>query len=117
MLQDTLRGSVLASVPFYDQKKVVALLDRLPTMSENDLVGWDPTLMSILSACVLQTRFRLGTPISKNGASYLSARRARKPGGAQIKNRSNHAFKSKRNGTAQFRGKGQRSFAAATGRR
>jgi len=59
MLQDTLRGAVLASVPFYDQKKVVALLDQLPTMTDAERVGWDPVLMSILSACVLQERFKL----------------------------------------------------------
>jgi asparagine synthase (glutamine-hydrolysing) len=59
MLQDTLRGDALASMPFYNQKKVVALLDELPTMSNADRVGWDPVLMSILSACVLQQRFRL----------------------------------------------------------
>jgi asparagine synthase (glutamine-hydrolysing) len=57
MLQDTLRGSVLASLPFYDQKQVIALLDQLPAMSELDRIGWDPVLMSVLSACVLQERF------------------------------------------------------------
>ena len=61
MLQDTLRGRVLASLPFYDQKKVVALLDRLPAMSDSDRVGWDPILMSLLSACVIQERFELGS--------------------------------------------------------
>jgi asparagine synthase (glutamine-hydrolysing) len=59
MLQDTLRGGALASLPFYDQKRVVALLDDLPAMSNADRVGWDPILMSILSACVLQQRFNL----------------------------------------------------------
>ena len=59
MLQDTLRGDGLASIPFYNQKKVVALLDELPAMSNADRVGWDPVLMSILSACVLQQRFKL----------------------------------------------------------
>jgi asparagine synthase (glutamine-hydrolysing) len=59
MLQDTLRGDALASIPFYNQKKVVALLDELPVMSNADCVGWDPVLMSILSACVLQQRFKL----------------------------------------------------------
>ena len=49
MLQDTLRGAVLASVPFYDQKKVVALLDELPAMTDAARVGSDPVLMSILS--------------------------------------------------------------------
>lgn len=59
MLQDTLRGTALASLPFYDQKNVVALLDGLPVMSEGDRVSWDPVLMSILSACVLGQRFGL----------------------------------------------------------
>jgi asparagine synthase (glutamine-hydrolysing) len=62
MLQDTLRGAALASVPFYDQKKVIALVDRLPGMSNADRVGWDPVLMSVLSACVIQERFGLNGP-------------------------------------------------------
>jgi asparagine synthase (glutamine-hydrolysing) len=61
MMQDTLRGPVLAWLPFYDQKKVVALLDQLPAMSDSDRVGWDPALMSVLSACVIQERFGLGS--------------------------------------------------------
>jgi asparagine synthase (glutamine-hydrolysing) len=61
MMQDTLRGPVLASIPFYDQKKVVALLDQLPAMSDSDRMGWDPVLMSVLSACVIRERFGLGS--------------------------------------------------------
>jgi len=61
MVQDTLRGAALASLPFYDQSKVIDLLDRLPEMSEADRVGWDPILMSVLSACVIQQRFGLGS--------------------------------------------------------
>ena len=68
MMQDTLRGPILASVPFYDQKKVVALLDQLPAMSDSDRVGWDQVLMSVLSACVLQERFGLGTKAAKDDA-------------------------------------------------
>jgi hypothetical protein len=52
---------VLASLPFYDQKKIIALLDRLPAMTDSDRVGWDPVLMSVLSACVIQERFGLGS--------------------------------------------------------
>jgi hypothetical protein len=59
--QDTLRGPVLESLPFYDQKKVVALLDQLPAMSDSDRMGWDPVLMSVLSACVIRERFGLGS--------------------------------------------------------
>jgi asparagine synthase (glutamine-hydrolysing) len=69
MMQDTLRGSVLASLPFYDQKKVVALLDRLPSMSDADRMGWDPVLMSVLSACVIRERFGLGSKAAGNGAT------------------------------------------------
>jgi asparagine synthase (glutamine-hydrolysing) len=54
MMQDALRDPVLGLLPFYDQKKIVALLDQLPVMSDSDRVGWDPVLMSALSACVIQ---------------------------------------------------------------
>ena len=59
MLQDTLRGPALAALPFYDQKRIAALLDRLPAMTNANRVAWDPVLMSVLSACVLQERFGL----------------------------------------------------------
>ena len=59
MVQDTLRSSVLASVPFYDQKEVVAVLDRIPAMSESDRIAWDPVLIWVLSACVLQEKFKM----------------------------------------------------------
>jgi len=61
MMQDTLRGPALESLRFYDQRKVVALLDQLPAMADAERVGWDPVLMSVLSACVLQERFGLGS--------------------------------------------------------
>ena len=59
MLQDTLRGPSLGSLPFFDQKNVISVLDRLPNMAEAEAMSWDPTLTAILSACVLQDRFRL----------------------------------------------------------
>jgi len=59
MMQDTLRGAGFASLPFFEQKKVVALLDDLPAMSASDRIGLDPILMSMLSACVIQERFAL----------------------------------------------------------
>jgi asparagine synthase (glutamine-hydrolysing) len=34
-VQDTLRGPVMASIPYFDQKKVVGLLDSLRTMDED----------------------------------------------------------------------------------
>jgi asparagine synthase (glutamine-hydrolysing) len=68
MMQDTLRDPVLGSLPFYDQKKVLALLDQLREMSDSDRMGWDPALMSMLSACVIQERFRLGSKAAGNEA-------------------------------------------------
>ncbi len=59
LLQDMLRGAVLASMPFFDQKKVVGVLDSLHTVDESSRVANDQALMMILSACVLHDRFRL----------------------------------------------------------
>jgi asparagine synthetase B (glutamine-hydrolysing) len=58
-ISDTLRGPILASLPFYDRDKVVALLDRLPTMDDGGRTAVDPALMMMLSACVLHERFTL----------------------------------------------------------
>jgi asparagine synthase (glutamine-hydrolysing) len=59
LLQDTLRGPVLASLPFYDQRKVTALLDRLPHMDDAARTAIDPALMVLLSACILHDRFKV----------------------------------------------------------
>jgi hypothetical protein len=72
MLQDTLRGPALASMPFYDQKKVITLLDKLPAMSDLEQVGWDPVLMSLLSACVIQERFGLGSRAASDEAATVA---------------------------------------------
>jgi asparagine synthase (glutamine-hydrolysing) len=59
LMQDTLRGPVLRSIPFLDQKKVIGLLDRLDTMDEPSRIANDQILMIVLSACVLQDQFHL----------------------------------------------------------
>jgi asparagine synthase (glutamine-hydrolysing) len=58
-VQDTLRGPVLASIPYFDQSKVIDLLDRLETMDEGSRAANDQVLMLLVSACVLHERFRL----------------------------------------------------------
>jgi asparagine synthase (glutamine-hydrolysing) len=58
-MQDTLRGPQLTAIPFFDRKKVVDILDRLPSMDEGARVTNDQILMMLVSACVLQERFRL----------------------------------------------------------
>ncbi len=59
LMQDTLRGPAMASIPFFDQKKVRCLLERLPDMDESSQVAIDPVLMTLMSACVLQDGFRM----------------------------------------------------------
>jgi len=58
-VQDTLRGPILASIPFFDRNKVVGLLDTLHTMDDGARVANDQTLMTLVSACVLHDRYRL----------------------------------------------------------
>ena len=59
LVEDTLRGPTLASMPFFDQKKVIALLDSIDTMDEGARVANDQVLMLLLSACVLHQGFHL----------------------------------------------------------
>jgi asparagine synthase (glutamine-hydrolysing) len=59
LVQDRLRSSTMASIPFFDQKKVIGLLDSLQSMDEGARVANDPILMILTSACVLQERFQL----------------------------------------------------------
>jgi asparagine synthase (glutamine-hydrolysing) len=56
-MQDTLRGPLLAALPFYDRAKVVALLDSLPGMQDDVRTGKDPVLMILLSACFMHQRY------------------------------------------------------------
>jgi asparagine synthase (glutamine-hydrolysing) len=55
-VQDTLGGSVLASLPFFDQKRVINFLDSLETMDVGSRVANDPVVMTLVSACVLHDR-------------------------------------------------------------
>ena len=58
-VQDMLRGPVLRSMPFFNQKEVVSLLDRLHGMDMGERTAWDQILMPIVSMCVLQEGFAL----------------------------------------------------------
>lgn len=59
LLQDTLRGPVLASMPFFDRNKIINVLDGLQNTDNGSRVADDQVLMMVLSACVLQNGFRL----------------------------------------------------------
>jgi asparagine synthase (glutamine-hydrolysing) len=68
LVQDTLRGPALASIPFFDQRKVVALLDSLHSMNEGARVANDQVLMTLVSICVLHERFGLSDGSSEKEA-------------------------------------------------
>ena len=58
-VEDTLRGKAFASMPFFDQNKVVELLDRLPEMDVGARTANDQVLMQLVSMSVLHERFGL----------------------------------------------------------
>lgn len=58
-MQDMLRGSALRTNPVFDQKKIMRLLDRVPSMTHDERTVIDQILMVITSACVLQERYNL----------------------------------------------------------
>ena len=60
-VQDTLRGSVMASIPYFNQKKIVCLLDSLHSMDTGARTANDQILMPLVSMCVLHKRFALAT--------------------------------------------------------
>ena len=59
LIEDTLRGSTAATLPFVDQSKVIALLDQIPKSDRRLRIATDPVFMFLVSACVLQKRFAL----------------------------------------------------------
>ena len=59
LMQDVLRGPVLAAQPFFDPAAVTALLDRLPELDERKRSGASYILTSVLSTCVLHERYGL----------------------------------------------------------
>jgi len=59
MVQDALRGSAVRNIPFFDQARVVRMLDGLPALEPGEQVAIDPILMVLVSACVLGERFAL----------------------------------------------------------
>jgi asparagine synthase (glutamine-hydrolysing) len=57
LVQDTLRTHAHRS-PLVDGARLVAVLDALPSMSDAELQAWDAALMLILSAAILEARYR-----------------------------------------------------------
>jgi asparagine synthase (glutamine-hydrolysing) len=60
LLQDTLRGPALISLPFFDRSRVIRLLDDLPSLDDGRRTAYDMPLMMILSACLIHQRVVTG---------------------------------------------------------
>jgi len=61
IMQDTLRGPIMTALPFFDRRKVAGLLDTLSSLDDGARTAIDQVLMLVLSACVLQDRFKLAS--------------------------------------------------------
>jgi asparagine synthase (glutamine-hydrolysing) len=59
LVQATLRGPALRNAPFYDAKRVIAVLDALPSMPASDRAPLDVGLMVMTSVCLLGQLFHL----------------------------------------------------------
>ena len=60
LMQDTLRGDTLKRTGLYDHRKVVDILDRVPSMSNVERTSMDVPLTWITSLCLLQERLAIG---------------------------------------------------------
>src|SRR5262249_29675327 len=59
-MQDTLRSGIVASVPFFDERKIRDVLDRVAQTTPRERNAWDVALTLVTSACLMQARFGLG---------------------------------------------------------
>ncbi|MEJ5279980.1 asparagine synthase (glutamine-hydrolyzing) [Pseudomonas sp. MYb541] len=59
MINDVLSGPALSNVPFFDPRKVRALLATLPSLSTAQRASADNLLMEIAGLCLMQKRFAL----------------------------------------------------------
>jgi asparagine synthase (glutamine-hydrolysing) len=58
-IRDNVHSSSFSALPFYDRKKVTAMLDSLPTLPELERTAMEPVLMMVLTSHLLQQRFGL----------------------------------------------------------
>jgi asparagine synthase (glutamine-hydrolysing) len=63
LLHDTLRGPALRQSPFFDQARVVALLDSLPGRDAAARTALDGPLMVMLSTVLMQQRFGISDAV------------------------------------------------------
>jgi asparagine synthase (glutamine-hydrolysing) len=76
-MQDTLRSVAARSMPLFDARQLVALLDSLPKLDLQTLTALDTPLMAMFSSCILQQRFAVQEP----SGSLYDADPATRPAG------------------------------------
>jgi asparagine synthase (glutamine-hydrolysing) len=59
LLRDVVSSQSFAALPFFDRAKVLRLLDAVPNLTPRERVAMDPVLITILSAALLHSRYRL----------------------------------------------------------
>lgn len=60
LMQEVLRSKLLGDLPFFEQKSVVALLDKLPQMPHRQRISYDSLLLMLLGMCLLQKVYQVG---------------------------------------------------------
>ena len=56
-------------MPFFNQKRVIELLDKMPSMDVGARTANDQVLMVLVSMCVLHKRFGLAEPATRAAVS------------------------------------------------
>lgn len=59
LLNDTLRSTKFASIPFFNQADVIKALDSMDKLTDGERSAMDPVLMMVVSAACIQDRFKL----------------------------------------------------------
>jgi len=58
-IQDSIRSESFNAVPFFDRKKIISALDKLPQEDAKSRTAMEPVLMTVLTAHLMQQKFGL----------------------------------------------------------
>ena len=58
-IQDSIRSESFNALPFFDRKKIINALDKLPQEDAKSRIAMEPVLMTVLTAYLMQQKFGL----------------------------------------------------------
>lgn len=64
-IQDSIRSESFNAVPFFDRKKIITALDKLPEQDAKSRTAMEPVLMTVLTAHLVQQKFGLAGKTAK----------------------------------------------------